>query len=186
MVLRKITPDTVREYLIERKETGLLNATLNMERGAIIRVMKLHKRYRPFIDELKPLRVQASTIGRALTDDEQSILLLAALSRSDTKKLRCAVVLALNTTMRSVELKHLHWQDVDLLERVISVRRSKTEAGKRAVPLNDAAFAPVLNCGSKRGKKATACQSISCFPPARMEILTRRGHKRRGARHSGR
>lgn len=141
--LTKIKPDMVRNYLIQRKEAGLSNATLNMERGAVIRVMRLHKRHRPFLDELKPLRVEASTVGRALTDEEQAVLLRVVLSRPESLRLRCAVVLALNTTMRSVELKHLRWQDVDLLERVVVVRRSKTEAGKREIPLNDHAFVAV-------------------------------------------
>jgi integrase len=143
LALRKITPDTVRNYLIQRKEAELSNATLNMERGAIVRVMKLHKRHRPFLDELKPLKVEASTVGRALTDEEQATLLRAALCRPESQRLRCAIVLALNTTMRSVELKHLRWQDVDLLERIVTVRRSKTDAGKREIPLNNDAFAAV-------------------------------------------
>ncbi len=141
--LKKVKPDTVRDYLIQRKEAGLSNATLNMERGAVVRVMKLHKRHRPFLDELKPLKVDASTVGRALTDEEQTTLLRAALSRPESQRLRCAIVLALNTTMRSVELKHLRWQDADLLERFVTVHRSKTAAGKREIPLNDDAFVAV-------------------------------------------
>ena len=96
---------------------------------------------RSFAHELKPLKVEASTVGRALTDEEQSALLGSALRRPESQRLRCAIVLALNTTMRSVELKHLRWRDVDLLERIVTVRRSKTEAGKREIPLNDEAFA---------------------------------------------
>ena len=79
----------------------------------------------------------------SITDEEQAELLRTALRRPESQRLRCAVVLALNTTMRSAELKHLRWQDLDLLERVITVRRSKTDAGKREIPLNDYAFVAV-------------------------------------------
>jgi len=162
--LTKIKPDTVRSYLIQRKEAGLSNATLNMERGAVIRVMRLHKCHRPFLDELKPLRVEASTVGRALTDEEQAVLLRAALSRPESQRLRCAVVLALNTTMRSVELKHLRWQDVDLLERIVTVRRSKTEAGKREIPLNDDAFVAVLQLRGQAQEQGHGLPEHYVFP----------------------
>lgn len=151
--LKKISPDILRDYSIQRKESGLANATRNMERGAVIKVLKLHKRHRTFIDELKPLKIGASTVGRALTDDEQAILFRAALRRPQSKRMRCAVVLALNTTMRSVELKHLRWQDVDLLERIITVRWSKTEAGKREIPLNDDAFAACVELRKQAQQK---------------------------------
>jgi integrase len=162
--LTKIKPDTVRNYLIQRKEAGLSNATLNMERGAIIRVMRLHRRHRPFLDELKPLRVEASTVGRALTDDEQAALLRIALSRPESQRLRCAVVLALNTTMRSVELKHLRWQDVDLLERIVTVRRSKTDAGKREIPLNDDAFVAVVQLRGQAQEQGHGLPQHYVFP----------------------
>jgi integrase len=162
--LKKISPDTVRDYLIQRKQKGLANATLNMERGSVIRVLKLHKRHRAFLDELKPLKVEASTVGRALTDNEQSILLSAALHRQEGRGLRCADVLALNTTMRSVELKHLRWQDVDLLERVVTVWRSKTETGKREIPLNDDAFAVCVELRKEAQKKGHSLPDHYVFP----------------------
>jgi integrase len=54
-----------------------------------------------------------------------------------------AIIMALNTTMRGCEIKNLRWRDVDLLTRVLSVRKSKTEAGERTIPINDAAFAAI-------------------------------------------
>jgi integrase len=47
-----------------------------------------------------------------------------------------AAVLAASTTCRGVELKGLRWQDIDLDEAVMHVRRSKTAAGHRSIPLN--------------------------------------------------
>ncbi len=37
---------------------------------------------------------------------------------------------------RGVEFKHLRWRDVDLFNRAMTVKRSKTQAGERTIPLN--------------------------------------------------
>ena len=52
--------------------------------------------------------------------------------------------LALCTTMRGVEIKNLHWRDVDFLRRSFTVRRSKTDAGLRSIPMNGDAYEAVL------------------------------------------
>jgi hypothetical protein len=51
---------------------------------------------------------------------------------------------SLNTTMRGCELRALSWRYVDFLERTVTVRRSKTEAGKRLIPLNPDAWDAIL------------------------------------------
>jgi integrase len=162
--LRKITPETVRDYLIQRKEAGLSNATLNIECKAIIRVMKLHKRQRVFIDDGRPLNDEASTVGRALTDGEQDILLSAALRRPECQRLRYPILRALNTNICPLERNHLRWQDVDLPESIITMRRSKTEAGKRETPLYDDAFAACVELRKEAQKKRHGLQDHYLFP----------------------
>src|SRR5438445_9452453 len=122
--LAKLTPEMLRDYLAKRKAAGLSNATLNMVVGVIRRVLKMGKRWYLFADELKRLP-EHSHVGRALTQAEIGDLLRLADSRVDWSALRPAIVLALNTTMRSAELKHLCWKDVDFFERTITIRRSK-------------------------------------------------------------
>ena len=51
-----------------------------------------------------------------------------------------AAVLALNTTMRGCEIKGLQWQDIDFVNSTLTIRKSKTAAGRRVIPLNDGAF----------------------------------------------
>jgi integrase len=53
---------------------------------------------------------------------------------------RLAMVLALNTTMLSFEIKALRWYDVDFLSRTVTIRKSKSEAGQRMIPLNQDAL----------------------------------------------
>ena len=50
-----------------------------------------------------------------------------------------AAILCLNTTTRGCELKGLHWSDVDLFSKTLTIRKSKTTAGERVIPLTDVA-----------------------------------------------
>ena len=52
----------------------------------------------------------------------------------------CAAVVAANTSMRPVEVKHLLRCDVDLVKRLVHVRRSKNETSHRVIPLNASAI----------------------------------------------
>ena len=52
----------------------------------------------------------------------------------------CAAVVAANTSMRPVEVKHLRRCDVDLVETLVHVRRSKNETSHRVIPLNASAI----------------------------------------------
>ena len=79
-----------------------------------------------------------------MSPDEKRHLLRAAALRPEWQTARLAANLALNTTMRGGELKSLLWRDMDLIERTVTVRKSKTEAGERVIPLNSDAFAVVI------------------------------------------
>jgi hypothetical protein len=52
----------------------------------------------------------------------------------------CAAIVAANTSMRPVEVKHLRRRDVDLVKKLLHVRRSKNESSHRAIPLNGSAL----------------------------------------------
>jgi integrase len=54
-----------------------------------------------------------------------------------------AAVLAANTSMRGVEIKHLRRKDVDPEAKSLHIRKSKNEGSKRLLPLNDDALAAV-------------------------------------------
>jgi integrase len=60
-----------------------------------------------------------------------------------------ATVLALNTTMRKDEIRKLRWKQVDLFEGVLTVGKSKTDAGTgRVIPLNPAARRALADWGN--------------------------------------
>jgi integrase len=141
----RISAESILAYIRYRKEKGISNTTVNMEIGILRRVLKRAKRWYFVGDEI-PHLPERKDIGRALAPDEKLRLLRIASSRPEWGIAYLASVLALNTTMRGCELKQLRWRDVDLIDRMLSVRRAvtKTDAGERVIPLNDDAMAVVL------------------------------------------
>lgn len=139
----RITVEQVRAYLRERKAAGRSNATLNRELDIIRGVLKRAKRWHHFSDEIRPLPVREN-IGRALTYEEKVKLLKRAAARSEWQNVALAARLALNTTMRGCEIKGLRWRDVDMIGRALTVKRSKTAAGERVIPLNADAWEVIL------------------------------------------
>jgi integrase len=87
---------------------------------------------------IRPLR-EPSTIGKALTEEEKQRLLKTAVIRPEWETAYLAAVLCLNTTARSCEFRGLQWSDVDLFAKTLAIRKSKTAAGERVVPLTDVA-----------------------------------------------
>ena len=113
-------------------------ATLNAELGILRRILKRAKLWARVADDIRPLR-EPSTIGRALTEDDKQRLLKTAVMRPEWETAYLAAILCLNTTARGCELKGLQWSDVDLFARTLTIRKSKTAAGERTVPLTDVA-----------------------------------------------
>ena len=59
---------------------------------------------------------------------------------SNSPSLLPAFLVALNTGLRYSELRLLQWGQIDFLRKELTVGKSKTLAGHRVVPLNDAAI----------------------------------------------
>src|SRR5688572_29235375 len=55
----------------------------------------------------------------------------------------CAAIVAANTSMRPVEVKHIRRCDVNLVKRLLHVRRTKNETSHRVIPLNASAIEAV-------------------------------------------
>jgi len=103
-------------------------------------------------------------IGRALTPEEKLGLQDAASKNPDWENARLAMALALNTTMRACEIKGLQWKDLDFLERTITVRQSKTDAGRRVIPLDDIGWDAIMDLYHRAQKAAGANPDNYVFP----------------------
>jgi integrase len=141
--LSKISASDILTYREWRKATSAGPAIINMEVGLIRRILKKAKRWSALADEIRPLK-EPRTIGQALSPAQKDKLLFAAATKPEWQSARLAMELALCTTMRGVEIKNLHWGDVDLANRLFLVRRSKTDAGVRTIPMNHDAFGTVM------------------------------------------
>ncbi len=141
--VRQITTEGILAYIRQRKAGGLSNTTVNMEIGILRRVLKRAKRWHLVAEDIRPLP-ERRDIGRALGRDEKLRLLKVAASRPEWQTAHWAAVIVLNTTMRGCEVRELRWRDIDLMGRTLTVRRSKTLAGERVIPLNQDALRAVL------------------------------------------
>jgi len=141
--LNRISADAVRRYIVDRKAGNLSNRTINMEVACLARILRRAKRWHLIADDLRPLP-ERRDIGRVLTPEQKAELLSTACSRPEWQVATWAMTLALNTTMRACEIRGLRWRDINLREGVVTVVKSKTESGKRTIPLNDDARRAIL------------------------------------------
>ena len=146
--VNRITVEMVRSYMTGRTGANVANKTINLELGVLRSVLKRAKLWHLLMDEIKPLPVH-SQIGRAMTLDEKLRLAKTAAMRPEWQNARLAMVLALNTTMRGCEIKALRWYDVDFLASTATIRKSKTEAGQRVIPLNEDALSAMRELYSR-------------------------------------
>jgi integrase len=134
--LKAVTVKRITDYRTWRAEQKVGPATLNAELGILRRILKRSKLWARVADDIRPLK-EPSTIGRAITEDEKQRLLKTAVMRPEWETAYLAAILCLNTTARGCELKGLQWCDVDLFNRTLIIRKSKTAAGERTIPLTD-------------------------------------------------
>ena len=136
--LKSITVKRITDYRTWRAAQSVGPATLNAELGILRRMLKRAKLWARVADDIRPLK-EPSTIGRALTEEDKQRLLKTAVMRPEWETAYLAAILCLNTTARGCELKGLQWSDIDLFQRTITIRKTKTAAGERMIPLTSVA-----------------------------------------------
>lgn len=134
MRLTRVAPPDIRALLAERAREGYAGRT----RRAILDVLRMIFRLAEHdgIVERNP----ASTVTAPKIDAKEPVHLDAAQARkflevSKGEGLHSLFAVALGTGLRRGELLALTWRDVDLDQGLVHVRRSKTGAGVRTVPL---------------------------------------------------
>lgn len=170
-LLLRITAENIAAYQRERRGTGISGRTLNMEIGILRRIMKRAKIWSVVAEDVKMDRESTSGIGKVLTVEEKKILFETAAAKEDWRVVYCAAVLAVSTTCRGVELKHLRWGDVDLFDRSMLIRRSKTKAGRRAIPLNTDAVAALAQLRQRAEADAADAPEHFVFPACQRNIV---------------
>jgi integrase len=108
--------------------------------SACCRACSNHAGVGALADHVRNLPERQRPVGRALTSEERKRLFDSAASNPEWEHVYCAAVVAANTSMRPVEVKHLRRRDVDLVKKLVYVRRSKNETSHRVIPLNASAI----------------------------------------------
>jgi integrase len=139
--LMRFKAEEIAAYQAARLNAGVSKRTVNMETGILRRMLKRAKLWLALSEDVKTLPERQEEVGKVLPAELKRKLFEVAASNPDWMVAHCAAVLAVSTTCRAVEIKNLRWRDVDLFGRVAAIRRSKTAAGHRTIPLNGDAMA---------------------------------------------
>jgi integrase len=140
--LNRITADDIRQFQAMRLAAGYHPNGINHAVKALLRLLKRAKLASRIRDDVQLLKVRREP-REMLTPAEKERLFHTAAQKPEWEIAFCAAVLTANTSMRPVEIRRLRWADVDPFTRLLIVRRSKTDAGARVIPLNDDAWGAV-------------------------------------------
>src|SRR5262249_246437 len=107
--------------------------------------------------------------GVALTPEQEKKLLETASRKPEWQAAYYGALLAGNTTMRGCEVKGLRLGSVDLFNRTITVERAstKTDAGQRAIPLNDLAYWAAVQALKRAVQLGSSAPQHYLFPGCR-------------------
>jgi integrase len=152
--LNQITADDVRQFQTHRIGQGKHPNTVNHEVKGLLRVLKRAKLLSRLRDDVQLLPVKKEPKS-VLSEAEKQRLLETASKKPEWMVAYCAALLTANTSMRPIELRRLLWSDLDPINRLVTVRRSKTEAGTRVIPLNDLAWSAFAAMKLRADKLAT-------------------------------
>ncbi len=133
LLIAELTEERIKAYMTQRKGEGLGNRRINMEVGNLSRAVG--SKWTQLWPKLRKLK-EPSDVGRALSQAEESALRRELLA-CESNAARTAVFVALNTGMRSDEIKAMQWRQIDFGQRILTVGEAKTKAGTgRQIPLN--------------------------------------------------
>lgn len=169
--LLRVKAEDIAAYQKARLEQGVSGRTINMEVGVLRRMLKRARVWNTLSEDVKTFPEHEREIGRVLAAEQKRRLFETAGSKPDWMVAHCAAVLAVSTTCRGVELKHLRWQDADLFNRVVSIKRSKTDAGHRTIPLNGDAMAALARLWERAQAFGATAPEHYVFPACEYERI---------------
>jgi integrase len=123
------------------RNDGRKNTYNNLVLGATVRVLRFAKVWQRIRDDVTRLPERDNKpVARVLELQEKKRLFEVAKSNPNWTTSYAAALIATGTTARGGDLRGLRWSDIDLFEGVMAIPDSKTEAGRRRVPLNSDAM----------------------------------------------
>jgi integrase len=148
-----VSDAAVKQYQISRLKEGASPKSINEEVGFLLRLLKERgDAIRSKMRREKTLKLKArQNVGKAYDPQQKAALLKAASvghgasganptrkhSRTRSPFIKPALALAFNAGMRDAEIRTLTWNQIDFAKRILTVGKSKTDAGEgRTIPLN--------------------------------------------------
>jgi integrase len=146
LLLCDIDASRIGSYQAGRKAEGAASRTLNKELQVLRQILKRYKLWASLQGDVRFER-ESDHIGKAMTEEQETGLLAACESNP---LLRAVVALALNTALRKNEIRTMRWRQIDLIQRTLTVGRTKTEGGSgRTIPLNSMAYTALVRWASR-------------------------------------
>jgi integrase len=138
--LGEITLEDIEAYRSLRV-TKVNPRTVNLEIKILRMILRRARLWARLADGYRPLPENKRGPGRALAPQQEERLFETAATNPQWETAYNAAILAAHTSCRSKELRGLRLDDLDLMERTITIRRAttKTDAGCRIIPLDSAA-----------------------------------------------
>lgn len=170
-LILETTPGTVKKYQTDRLNEKAAPKTINEEVAFLLRLCgDQGDLIRARLRREKGLKLKTPpSPGKPFSGEEQERMLAVALESTRSARLACerqargekppkgirqggspsiypALVLALNCGMRDAEIRNLTWSQIDLLKEILTVGKSKTDAGTgRTIPLNETLRATLVD-----------------------------------------
>jgi integrase len=158
LLLCDIDAKRVAAYQASRKSESVSARTLNKELQVLRQILKRYKLWANLQGDVRFER-EFDTVGKAMSDEEETVLLAAC---EANLLLRTVVIVSLNTALRKNEIRTLHWSQIDLIARTLTVGRTKTEGGSgRVIPLNSTVYSALVRWA---GRFPTAKPEEYIFP----------------------
>jgi integrase len=126
LLLCDIDASQIAFYQAGRKSEKASARTLNKELQVLRQILKRYKLWANLQGDVRFER-ESDDIGKTMTEDQETVLLAACESNP---LLHAVVSLAVNTALRKNEIRTLRWRQIDLIQRTLTVGRTKTEGGQ--------------------------------------------------------
>ena len=138
LLVTDITDRDISQYQQARQDANAAHKTINNELGTLRAILRRHRLWAQLAPDVRMLPVRTD-IGVALTPDKEERLLRAC-AASRSRSLLPVVTLFIHTGLRNDELRSARWNQADLLNKALTVGKSKTPSGEgRVLPLNQTA-----------------------------------------------
>lgn len=136
------------KYQTDRLNGGASSKTVNEEVGFLLRLLKVSQAgvIRAQLKQQRRLKLKIQKrIGKAYSAEEKKALTNAAKQSPRSRAIYLQIMLGECAGLRDKEIRTLPWNRLNLATRIITVEKTKTDAGSgRTISMNDELFAAVI------------------------------------------